>query len=125
MGFRPMRWLRSNRRLWVWVALLALTLQLGLAFGHVHRPHAVQPALTAMADAGNTAASRTSGGGQDDTDYCATCAILALLTGAQTASAPAVAPPAELATIEVTFLVEAACIDTRCAAFRSRAPPLS
>src|SRR5436190_9818651 len=107
VGFRPMRWLRSNRRLWVWVALLALTLQLGLAFGHVHRPHAVQPALTAMADAGNTAASRTSGGGQDDTDYCATCAILALLTGAQTASAPAVAPPAELATIEVTFLVEA------------------
>ena len=125
MGFRSMRWLRLNRRPWAWVALLALTLQLGLEFGHVHRLNAVHPALTAMADAGNAAPSRTSGGGQDDTDYCATCAILALLTGAQTASAPAVAPPAELATIEVTFLVEAACIDSYCAAFRSRAPPIT
>jgi len=125
VGFRPMDWLRSNTRPWTWVALLALTLQLGLAFGHVHGLHAVQPVLTATTDAGNTALSHTNGGDQDDTDYCATCAILALLTGAQTASAPVVAPPAELATIEVTFRVEAVRIDSRCAAFRSRAPPLS
>ena len=125
MGFRPMRWLRSNRRLWVWVALLALTLQLGLAFGHVHRPHAVQPALTAMADAGNTAASRTSGGGQDDTDYCATCAILALLTGAQTASAPVVVLPISSTSAEITFAPEAARIVAQRAPFRSRASPLS
>jgi hypothetical protein len=120
-----MRWVRLNRRPWAWLALLALTLQLGLAFGHVHGLHAVQPVLTATTDAGHTAPSHTNGGDQDDTDYCATCAILALLTGAQTATAPVVAPPAELATIEVTFLVEAVCIDSRCAAFRSRAPPLS
>jgi hypothetical protein len=107
------------------VALLALTLQFGLEFGHVHRRHASQPALTATTDAGNTAASHTDGDDQDDTDYCATCAFLALLTGAQTASAPLVTPPAALATVDVTFLVEAACIDSRCAAFRSRAPPLS
>jgi hypothetical protein len=107
------------------VALLALTLQFGLEFGHVHRRHPVQPALTATTDAGNTAPSHTDGDDQDDTDYCATCAFLALLTGAQTASAPLVTPPAELATVDVTFLVEAACIDSRCAAFRSRAPPLS
>jgi hypothetical protein len=125
VGFRSMRWVRLNRRPWAWLALLALTLQLGLAFGHVHGLHAVQPVLTATTDAGNAAPSHTNGGGQDDTDYCATCAILALLTGAQTASAPVVAPPFELATVEVTFLVEAACIDTRYAAFRSRAPPLS
>src|SRR5260221_101259 len=36
VGFRPMRWIRTNKRPWAWVALLALTLQLGLAFGHVH-----------------------------------------------------------------------------------------
>ena len=125
MGFRPMCWLRSNRRPWAWVVLLALTLQIGLAFGHAHGLHGVQPALTATTDAGNAAPSHTNGGDQHDTDYCATCAILALLTGTQTASAPVVAPPAELATIEVTFLVEAVCIDSRCAAFRSRAPPLS
>jgi hypothetical protein len=107
------------------VALLALTLQVGLAFGHVHGLHAVEPALAATADAGHAAPSPTNGGDQDDTDYCATCAILALLTGAQTASAPVVAPPAAPATIEVTFFFEAACIDSRCAAFRSRAPPFS
>lgn len=125
MGFRPMRWLRSNSRPWAWVPLLALTLQLGLTFGHVHGLRAVQPALAATADAGNTAPSHTNDGDQDDTDCCAICAILALLTGAQTASAPVVTPPAEPATIAVTFLVEAACIDSRCAAFRSRAPPRS
>ena len=125
MGFRPMRWFRSNRRPWAWMMLLALSLQLGLAFGHVHGRQAVQPALTVTADAGNTALSHTNGGDQDDSDYCATCAILALLTGAQTASAAVVAPPAAPTTIEVTLLVEAACIDPRCTAFRSRAPPLS
>ena len=125
MGFRPMRWLRLNRRPWAWLALLALALQLGLEFGHVHALHAVQPALTATTDAGNAAPSHTNGDDQDDTGYCATCAMFALLTGAQTSSAPMVAPPAEPATIEVTFRAEAACIDTRCAAFRSRAPPLS
>ncbi len=125
MGFRSMRWLRSNMRPWAWVALLALTLQLGLAFGHVHGLHAVQPGLTTTTDAGNAAPSHTNGGNQNDTDYCATCAMLALLTGAQTASAPVVAPPAEPATIEVTFRVDAACSDSRCSAFRSRAPPVS
>ncbi len=125
VGFRPMAWLRSNRRPWVWVALLALTLQLGLAFGHVHGLHAVQPALTATADAGNAAPSHPSGGDQDDNDYCTTCAILALLTGAQTASAPVVALPAEPTTTRLVFRVDAACIDSRCSAFRSRAPPIS
>jgi Protein of unknown function (DUF2946) len=125
VGFRSMRWLCSNRRPWAWVALLALTLQLGLAFGHFHGLHAVQPTLTATTAAGNTAPSHTNGGDQDDADYCGNCAILALLTGAQTASAPVVAPPAAPATKEVTFLVEAAYIDSRCAAFRSRAPPVS
>ena len=103
MGFRSMRWLRSNRRPWAWVALLALTLQLGLAFGHVHGLHAVQPVLTATTDAGNAAPSHTNGGDQDDADYCATCAILALLTGAQTATAPIVGLPVSLTSAEIAF----------------------
>ena len=125
MGFRPMAWLRSNRRPWVWVALLALTLQLGLAFGHVHGLHAVQPALTATADAGNAAPSHPSGGDQDDNDYCTTCAILALLTGAQTASAPVVVLPISLTSVEITFAPEAARIASQRAPFLSRAPPVS
>jgi len=125
VGFRPMRWLRSNRRPWAWVALLALTLQLGLAFGHVHGLLAVQPGLTTTTDAGNAAPSHTNGSDQDDTDYCATCAILALLTGAQTAAAPIVVLPISPTSAEITFAPEAARIVAQRAPFRSRAPPLS
>jgi hypothetical protein len=107
------------------VALLALTLQLGLAFGHVHGLHAVQPSLTTTTDAGNVAPSHTKGGDQDDTDYCPTCAILALLTGAQTAAAPVVVLPISSAPVEITFAPEAARILAQRAPFRSRAPPLS
>jgi hypothetical protein len=125
VGFRPMGWLRSNRRPWAWVALLALTLQLGLAFGHVHGLYAVQPVLTATPNAGNAAPSKTNGGDQNDTDYCATCAILALLTGAQTATAPIVVLPVSSTSAEITFAPEAARIVAQRAPFRSRAPPVS
>ena len=86
LGFRPMRWFRSSRRRLGWLALLALVLQLGLSFGHVHGTRGSHPAAaqTATADAGNA----SSTGDSSDADYCATCAILALLTGAQTASCP-------------------------------------
>jgi hypothetical protein len=120
-----MRWVRLNRRPWAWLALLALTLQLGLAFGHVHGLHAVQPVLTATTDAGHTAPSHTNGGDQDDTDYCATCAILALLTGAQTATAPMVVLPISSTSAEIAFAPEAARLVSQRAPFRSRAPPLS
>ena len=120
-----MRWFRSHTKPWGWVALLALALQLGLSFGHVHGAHADRPAavLAATADAGN--ASATDTGDSSDADYCATCAILALLTGAQTASAPVFVLPIALASAEIIFVPEAARLGSLRAAFRSRAPPLS
>ena len=118
MGFRPMRWLRSNRRPWVWVVLLALTLQIGLAFGHVHATSAPATALTATAP-------HTDTGDSDDADYCATCAILAMLTGAQTATAPIIVLPISLTSAEITFAPEALRIVSQRAPFRSRAPPIS
>ena len=120
VGFRPMRWLRSNRRLWAWVALLALTLQLGLVFGHVHAKAAAVPIAATTATA-----PHTDTGDSGDADYCATCAILALLTGAQTATAPLVALPISLTSVEITLAPESARIVSQRAAFRSRAPPVS
>lgn len=116
-----MRWFRSHRRPWAWMALLALVLQLGLAFGHVHAIHAAQnaPAASAAGTLGPTSSD------PDDNDYCATCAIMALLTGAQTASPPAVAPPVVRGSAEITVAPEATRIASSRAAFRSRAPPLS
>ena len=58
-------------------------------------------------------------------DYCATCAILAMLAGAQTASAPAVVLPATLASAEIVVPDQAVRIASRHFAFQSRAPPQS
>lgn len=120
-----MRWLRAHRRPWSWTALLALVLQLGLSFGHVHGPHAERPAitLTAPVEAGDTANPGTDTRDPRDTDYCAICAILALLTGAQTANAPTVALPVALAPTEIALPGEALRIGSPRVAFHSRAPP--
>jgi hypothetical protein len=114
-----MRWLRANKRPWAWVALLALTLQLGLAFGHVH------VAATSATTLSATASPQNDTGDTGDADYCATCAILALLTGAQTAAAPVVTPSISFVSTEITLAPDRVRIITPQAAFRSRAPPLS
>jgi hypothetical protein len=118
VGFRPMGWVRSNRRPWAWVALLALTLQFGLEFGHCHATPAPTAALTG-------AAPHTDTGDSGDADYCATCAMLALLTGAQTATAPVVVLAIASNWAEITFAPEAARTLSQRAPFRSRAPPVS
>jgi hypothetical protein len=102
------------------MALLALVIQLGLAFGHVHAIHAAQnaPSVSAAAPSGPTS-------GDPDDDYCATCAIMALLTGAQTASPPVIAPPVAQPSAEITAAPEVRRVESPRAAFRSRAPPLS
>ena len=54
-----LRWFRSHRRPWAWVALLALVLQLGLSFGHVHAAHAEHNVAVASA-AGTSRPERRS-----------------------------------------------------------------
>jgi hypothetical protein len=117
-----MRWFQSHRRLSAWMALLALSLQLVLAFGHVHAIPGGQAAAIANASGSSHPGSGDSG---DNDDYCATCAMLALLTGAQIASAPVVAPLVVLVSAEIAFAPEAVRPVFSRAAFRSRAPPLS
>lgn len=120
-----MRWFRSQRRPWVLVALFALALQLVLSFGHVHgvaAAHASQ--VTAIADSGERAAApQPDTGDPGDNDYCAICAVLTLLTGAQAASAPVFVPPAAIIANNIVFADQAPLLGARHAAFRSRAPP--
>ena len=115
-----MRWLRSHRRPGAWMALLALVLQLGLAFGHVHAIHEAQnvPAVSA-------AGPSDPASGDPDDGYCATCAIIALLTGAQAASPPVVTALVAPRAAEIAIALDAAHIVFARTAFRSRAPPLS
>ena len=100
------------------MVLLALVLQLGLSFGHVHGVHSDRSAAVLNA----TASDNDPGDGDD---YCATCAILALLSGAQTAEANVLALPIVLATVECAVATGAIRIASPHGAFRSRAPPLS
>jgi hypothetical protein len=115
-----MRWVRSHRRPSCWVALLALVLQLGLSFGHVHSTYTGQPTAALTAPAASTGT-----GDHNDTDYCATCAILALLAGTQTASTPAVAVPTAVASGDIVIAPDAVHIPFSRGTFRSRDPPHS
>jgi hypothetical protein len=121
-----MGWFRSNRRLWGIAALLALSLQIALSFGHVHGLEANHAGGVVSADAGGQIPAPSPPGRADhqDTDYCAICAVLALLSGAQTATAPAVVQPIALASTEIAIPGDALRVASRRVAFRSRAPPL-
>lgn len=115
-----MDWFRWHGRKSGFVALLALFIQLGLSFGHVHRGHADHAAAALTAPA-----APSSTGDQDDGDYCATCAVLALLAGAQPPNAPALAVPVAVAAVDIIVAPAAVPIWHSHAAFRPRAPPLS
>jgi hypothetical protein len=104
------------------LALLALIAQLALSFGHVHSPHA---AAAAPGIASAAAPDPAPADHEHDDEYCAICAMLALLTGAQCAVAPSLAQPTA-AIIAVPMPEPAAArLIARLDSFRSRAPPVS
>ncbi len=92
---RSMNWFRSKIQSWTWLALFALTLQMAVSFGHMHRDDLGPPPVI---EAGRALASTDATGapaGPADEDhhpasdhYCPICASIALIgTGA-----PALAP---------------------------------
>jgi hypothetical protein len=114
-----MLWFRRRCRYAAGVALFALALQLALSFGHTHALHTPQPtaSLSAQTDDGSSLP------GNHDDNYCSICAVLVLLTNAQTASAPVVVSPVVLAADEQPSLPETILSGSERVAFRSRAPP--
>jgi len=104
------------------LALFALLLQLALSFGHVHPLSADAAARVAPA-----AAIADPGGANPDPDdsYCASCAILALLSGGQVASAPAVAMPVSPAAALTPNVAHRLRLAARHDSFRPRALPIS
>lgn len=117
-----MTWFRNHRRAGSWLALLTLALQLALAFGHVH-VSAASPVAVAGAAVDTDGQNPNSGDKHDD--YCAICAVLSLLSSAQTATAPAAFLPVLIAAAELPSTTEATRVATTHTAFRSRAPPIS
>jgi hypothetical protein len=118
---------RAHRRSVAVATLFALLFQLALAFGHVHlapnAPFAVAAVTTGGGKAGHSGQPDT--GHKPDNDYCAICAVMTLLTGAQTAAAPALVLPADIFSTEIASVAVAARVASLQVAFRSRAPPLS
>jgi hypothetical protein len=119
-----MRWFRSNMQFGARLALIALTLQLVLTFGHVH----AQVPSTDLALLSNAVAPGGSGShdpadrGVADSD-CPTCALIQLVG----TSTPALAPTLPLPAVKgfITLRPHAELASAIAPQFRSRAraPP--
>jgi hypothetical protein len=121
-----MGWVRAQRRSAAVVALLALLLQLALAFGHVHGLRVGEPAAVAAAvTTGGASGSTQPGRDHQHDDYCAVCAVQALLGGATVAAPPALALPVASPSVGVASAPVAIRVAFQQTAFHSRAPPLS
>jgi len=123
-----MRWLRYERRIGSWLALVALAIQLALSFGHAHLD-AVQrtdPAVAAIGPGAQSAkALLTQQPGEDGDDYCAICASIYLASNSFVPSAPVLPVPSVSHSIEHFDDGAAVFIAPRRLAFQSRAPPLA
>ena len=125
-----MRWFRDKIRQGTWLALIALAINLGLSFGHVHaidgkisgRGIATVAASIASTDAGE----RQRQPGDGHADYlCPICMAATAIANALTSTPPAL--PVEFAnvTIDRTIASVVALIEPQRAAFQSRGPPIS
>ena len=107
------------------LALIALALQIVVAFGHVHlhalaqRPHASAQHV-ALADTKSHAPAQIPA---DSDDYCAICASIFLASSAFAPAPPQLLVPANFQRVEHCFNVARPLTDSLRLAFRSRAPP--
>jgi hypothetical protein len=121
-----MGWVVRHKRHGSVLALIALALQIVLAFDHVHLHGLAQnsPAAimqhTAMAQ---TALQTPAQNPAEDDDYCAVCASI-FLASSSFVPAPAQLPmPTRFQRIEHSFNAGHALAERQRPGFRSRAPP--
>ena len=121
-------WVRRHRRNGAVLALIALALQIAVAFGHVHqhalaqKPHATSAQRAALADTKSHAPAQIPA---DNDDYCAICASIFLASSAFASAPPQLLVPANFETVEQGFNVARPLADSPRLAFRSRAPPVA
>ena len=110
------------------LALIALALQIVLAFGHVHfhgsaqNPHIAITQSAALAQTKSHAPARIP---NDEDGYCAICASIFLASTAFAPAPPQLPLPAKFERVEHLFNVAAAVARRQHLAFRSRAPPVA
>jgi hypothetical protein len=125
-----MRWFRDTLRQGSWLALIALAINLGLSFGHVHAIDGKVSGRGIVAMAASIASTddveRQGHSGDGHADYlCPICMAAAAMASALTSTPPAL--PAEFAnvTIDRTIVSVVALVEPQRAAFQSRGPPIS
>jgi hypothetical protein len=123
-----MGWLDRHKRHGVVPALIALALQIVLAFDHVHvhvHVHGLAPTSSATA-AQSVAFAQTKAPAPtpiEDDGYCAICASIFLASSASAPTPPQLPLPANFDRVELSFNAVAAVAQRQHLAFRSRAPP--
>jgi hypothetical protein len=120
-----MGWIDRHKRHGIVLALLALALQMAIAFGHVHLRGLAQRAGATIthriaAPANSQAPAQIPG---DNDDYCAVCASIFLASTAFAPAPPLLPLPAAFERVDRDFNVASPVAESPRLAFRSRAPP--
>ena len=125
-----MRWFRDTIRQGSWLALIALAINLGLSFGHVH-------AIGGKASGGGIAAIAasiaSSEGGQNQghpndghADYlCPICMAAAAMASALASTPPVLPLEFDNISVDRPIVTVLALVEPPRAAFQSRGPPIS
>ena len=125
-----MRWFRDTLRQGSWLALIALAINLGVSFGHVH---AIDGKLSGRGFAAIAASiaptddsERQGHPGDGHADYlCPICMAAAAMASALAPTPPALPVKFANVTIDRTIVSVVALVEPRRAAFQSRGPPIS
>jgi hypothetical protein len=124
-----MRWFRETLKQGSWLALIALAINLGLSFGHIH---AIDSGVSGRGIATATSIASPDHGhkqGHPDhghADYLCTICMAASAMASALASAPP-ALPSKFANVTIDRTIEPvfALVEPPSAAFQSRGPPIS
>jgi hypothetical protein len=123
-----MRWLRDHIRQGSWLALVALTINFALAFGHVHALDGTKAGrgLVSVAIAATHDGQKQNhpADGQADA-LCPICMAVAAVAHALTSTPPGVPVQFAEAVIDRAFEQTRVLLQPPCAAFQSRGPPIS
>jgi Protein of unknown function (DUF2946) len=123
-----MRWFRDHIRQGSWLALVALTINFALAFGHVHALDGTKAArgtiVAAIASTDDGQTQKHPSDGQADY-LCPICMAAASISHALTSTPAGV--PVEFAETLIDRALEQTrvLIEPQRAAFQSRGPPIS
>jgi hypothetical protein len=119
-----MRWFRLRQRWGSCLALVALVLQLAIAFGHLHLDHAPHAGDATIAVTAGNAPEAPSTPEAPDRDHCPTCALIHQAKALLTPDAPDLPLPVALDLPSISSHA-AGLTASPPALFQARAPPIA